>query len=160
MACTIVLVIIVVQVSLAIKATRDHSRLYSCIGHLAFIGQLAHEHAASHDGRFPSSLKDLPVGKRLPLEYLVCAASGNPTGDLANLDLWSDYVVVPGLTTNEAPDTILVHERSDNHPDKILNVLFVDGSVCQCRLETNGILRTLSGVALTTPSTVRGDPRR
>jgi prepilin-type processing-associated H-X9-DG protein len=100
-----------------------------CGESLRQIGLRCREYAASHDGRFPSTWVELKfVGEDANWAQLLrCPSTGHGVGDWAQVDLWADYRLIPGRTTNDPPGTILAVEPLANHGSTGANVLFVDG---------------------------------
>ena len=94
------------------------------------IGVRCREYARDHDGRFPNTWADLgPLEKGSTWDRVFrCPSTDHDPGAWERLDLWSDYHLLPGRTTNDPPHTILVIEPLSNHSGQGANVLFVDGS--------------------------------
>jgi prepilin-type processing-associated H-X9-DG protein len=90
-------------------------------------------YAAEHNGQFPAQWSDLTWSDLGGIEnttwdrLFVCPMSGHGVGDWEQVDLWADYRLIPGRTTNNPPDTVLAIELLSNHKSGA-NVLFVDGS--------------------------------
>ena len=94
------------------------------------IGLRCRQYAMEHGGRFPNLWADLgPLepGSNWPVVFR-CPATDHAVGQWDRLDIWSDYRLLPGRTTNDPPKTLLVIEPLANHSGKGANVLFVDGS--------------------------------
>ncbi len=94
------------------------------------IGVRCREYAMAHNGEFPNTWADLG-----PLEtgstwaaVFRCPSTDHGIGEWERLDIWSDYHLLPGRSTNDPPNTILVIEPLANHSGEGANVLFVDGS--------------------------------
>ena len=101
-----------------------------CTYNLVHIGAQCRLYAAEHGGRFPASWVELNfVGESSNLAKLFrCPSTSHEIGPWAKVDLWSDYRLIPGRTTNDPPDTVLAIEPLANHGATGGNVLFVDGS--------------------------------
>lgn len=88
-------------------------------------------YAAKHDGQFPAKWSDLEWDDMDGITNMTwvfaCPTVGHGPGNLKQVDLWSDYRLIPGRTTNDAPDTVLAIEPLSNHKTGA-NVLYVDGS--------------------------------
>jgi prepilin-type processing-associated H-X9-DG protein len=88
-------------------------------------------HAAKHDGQFPIKWSDLERDDMNGITNMTwvfaCPTVGHGPGNSKQVDLWSDYRLIPGRTINDAPDTVLAIEPLSNHKTGA-NVLFVDGS--------------------------------
>jgi prepilin-type processing-associated H-X9-DG protein len=101
-----------------------------CEFNLRQIGLPCREYAESHAGHFPSTWVQLNfVGEDANWAKLLrCPRTHHEIGDWTNVDLWADYRLLPGRTTNDPPDTVLALEPLINHESIGANVLFVDGS--------------------------------
>lgn len=88
-------------------------------------------YAAKHDGQFPTKWSDLEWDEMDGITNMTwvfaCPTDGHGPGNAKQVDLWSDYRLIPGRTTNDSPDTVLAIEPLSNH-ETGANVLFVDGS--------------------------------
>lgn len=102
---------------------------YECGLQLRHIGLGCRMYADMHNGRMPSKWTDLREVKDGPPwhKMLRCPSGGHEAGIEAQVDLWAGYRLIPGLTTNDPPHTILAIELLSNH-ETGANVLFVDGS--------------------------------
>jgi len=123
-------VLYVVAVMIALKAhLKDDCRMLLARN----LGVECRVYAAKHDGRFPVKWSDLEwddmdgMTNTTWARQFVCPTVGHGPGDWKQVDLWSDYRLFPGRTTNDSPDTVLAIEPLSNHKTGA-NVLFVDGS--------------------------------
>jgi len=94
------------------------------------LGVRCREYAMAHNGQFPNKWADLgPLepGSNWPAVFR-CPSTDHNIGEWERLDIWSDYRLLPGRTTNDPPNTVLVIEPLSNHSGKGANVLFADGS--------------------------------
>jgi prepilin-type processing-associated H-X9-DG protein len=111
-----------------ISGCREHMK-YDCGLQFRHIGVGCRMYAEKHDGRLPSKWSDLSEVEDGPPwhKMLRCPMSGHEAGIEAQVDLWADYRLIPGRSTNDPPHEILAIELLSNH--KLgANVLFVDGS--------------------------------
>jgi prepilin-type processing-associated H-X9-DG protein len=110
------------------KAWEKMLRL-DCQSNLRQISLRCREYAAEHDGRFPSTWVELNlVGDDANWAKLLrCPSTRHEIGIWTQVDLWSDYRLLPGRTTNDPPGRILALEPLGNHGSAGANVLFVDG---------------------------------
>jgi prepilin-type processing-associated H-X9-DG protein len=101
-----------------------------CLNNLRQISVPCREYAAQHDGHFPSSWVELNlVGEDAGWAKLLhCPESHHEVGIWSQVDLWSDYRLLPGRSTNDPANTILALEPLTNHGGMGANVLYVDGS--------------------------------
>jgi prepilin-type processing-associated H-X9-DG protein len=122
-------VVYVAAVTIGLKAHLKED----CGMQLRNIAERCREHAARHEGKFPAKWSDLEWGDMGGIEnttwnrQFVCPTVGHGVGNWQQIDLWSDYRLIAGRTTNDAPDTVLAIEPISNHKSGV-NVLFVDGS--------------------------------
>jgi len=102
---------------------------YECGLQFRHIGVGCRMYGEAHEGRLPSKWSDLDEVKDGPPwhKMLHCPMSGHEAGIESQVDLWADYRLIPGRTTNDPPNTVLAIELLSNHKSGA-NVLFVDGS--------------------------------
>lgn len=100
-----------------------------CESNLRQIGVRCRMYAAEHDGHFPSTWTELNlVGEDANWAQLFrCPSTKHGIGIWTQVDLWSDYRLFPGRSTNDPPDKVLALEPLGNHRSAGANVLFVDG---------------------------------
>lgn len=108
----------------------DRMVLLDCQSQLREIGWHCRNYADQHHGLFPSLWIDLRVDEtngdwRIDFR---CPYGGHNPGAWENIDLWSDYRLIPGRTTNDPPNRILAVENLADHKGTGANVLYVDGS--------------------------------
>jgi prepilin-type processing-associated H-X9-DG protein len=101
-----------------------------CRHDLVQIGLICRVYAEEHGGHLPSTWADLNlVGEKTNWARLLrCPSTGHEVGIWSRVDLWADYRLLPGRSTNDPPDRILAIEPLANHKSTGANVLFVDGS--------------------------------
>ena len=123
-------VLYVVAVMIAMKAhLKDDCRTLN----MRNIGLRCRVHAANHNGQFPAKWSDLKWDDMGGIDNttwdraFVCPTVGHGPGDWKQVDLWADYRLIPGRTTNDSWNTVLAIEPLSNHKSGA-NVLFVDGS--------------------------------
>jgi hypothetical protein len=121
-------VVVVIVVSFCKKGWEGMLRL-DCQCNLRTISLRCREYAAEHGGHFPSTWVELNcVGDDANWAKLLrCPSTHHEIGIWAQVDLWSDYRLLPGRSTNDPPDTILALEPLGNHGSAGANVLFTDG---------------------------------
>src|SRR6266498_2203496 len=84
---------------------------------------------------FPRSLTELgdPVNAKLftPLDpgLFVCPGTGSKPGLMGEIEEWTDYIYIGGLTDNALQNAAQIISPPENHNGKCGYVLFVDGSV-------------------------------
>jgi len=121
-------VLYVVAVMVAMKAhLKDDCRMLLARN----LGVECRVYAAKHDGQFPTKWSELEWDDMDGITNMTwvfaCPTVGHSPGNSKHVDLWSDYRLIPGRTTNDSPDTVLAIEPLSNHKTGA-NVLFVDGS--------------------------------
>ena len=121
-------ILYVVAVMIGLKAhLKDDCRMLLARN----LGVECRVYAAKHDGQFPTKWSDLEWDGMDGITNMTwvyaCPTVGHGVGDWRLVDLWSDYRLIPGCTTNDPPETILAIEPLSNH-ETGANVLFVDGS--------------------------------
>lgn len=128
-ACFIVVIVAGMLVASCRTAWERMLRL-DCQSNLRQLGISCREFAATNNGHFPSTWVELDyVGENTNWAKLLhCPTAGHDIGKWTQVDLWSDYRLLPGRTTNNSADTILALEPLSNHGMVGANVLFVDGS--------------------------------
>jgi prepilin-type processing-associated H-X9-DG protein len=123
-----VLYVVAVMIALKVHLKEDCRTL-----NMRDIGLRCRVHAANHNGQFPAKWSDLKwddmggITNTTWDRAFVCPTVGQGPGNWDQVDLWSDYRLIPGRTTNDSPDTVLAIEPLSNH-ETGANVLFVDGS--------------------------------
>lgn len=124
-----VVVLGLVLVALAMRQGFKGLARMDCGHSLVQIGVRCREYAAAHNGNFPSTWAQLNlVGEDANWAKLLrCPSTGHEVGDWARVDLWADYRLIPGRTTNDPPGTVPAIEPLANHEGTGGNVLFVDG---------------------------------
>jgi prepilin-type processing-associated H-X9-DG protein len=100
-----------------------------CQSNLRQLGLRCREYAAEHNGHFPSAWVELNfVGDDTNgAKLLRCPQTDHEIGAWTQVDLWADYRLLSGRTTNDPSDRILALEPLGNHGSAGANVLFVDG---------------------------------
>ena len=127
--------------------SRERARRSKCQANLHQIGLACSMYVADNKGRFPMTLSSISTNYAANPKLFLCPSSGNLPGAPEAVDQWSDYILVPDLTTNDPPDTILAYERLRNHKEGG-NVLSLDGAVDWRSAEEYGKLKTKTGKLL------------
>jgi hypothetical protein len=125
-----VLVVCVIIFALVMRQGLKALARTDCGYNLRQISLPCREYAAGHDGKFPSTWAELNlVGENSNWAKLFrCPSTGHEVGTWTQVDLWSDYRLIPGRSTNDPPGTILAVEPLANHGSTGAHVLLVDGS--------------------------------
>lgn len=119
----------------AVASARERARRTHDMSNLKQIGLAAHMYAMDNKELFPSSFTNLATYTGNSPRLFVCPATGHEPGDMASVDTWTDYVLVPGRSMGDAPDSVLAFSKPECFPGEGGNVLFVDGHVEWCPLE-------------------------
>lgn len=126
-------------------------RRVSCMNNLHQLAKDCSLYARNNNGKFPTNwfslAKQLNCNEKL--FYCRSVLRKNYPETIDNVDQWSDYVIVPGLNTNDPPDTILAFELLGHHQDEGANLVAIDTSVQWVRPNEFKNLRTKDGKALT-----------
>jgi len=141
---TVIFLMIIVAVALpSFCNVRDKARQIKCMANLKMIGSAAELHAVDNQDEFPSHLQSI-AGPEYGIdpEVFVCPATGHKPGEMAQVDAWSDYVLVPGRKRDDPTDTVLAFSKAECYPGEGGNVLFVGGHVEWCELEDYESLTT------------------
>jgi len=101
-----------------------------CESNLRLLGVRCREYATHHDGHFPATWVELNfTGADADWAKLLrCPQTHHEIGDWTQVDLWADYRLLQGRTTNDPADRILAIEPLGNHGSAGANLLLVDGS--------------------------------
>lgn len=98
---------------------RQNAGRRACQCNLEVIGRGCLAYATQHEGRFPAFLADIATtnasNQQLSDPLLYTCLNRHPSGSLSNVDTWSDYIIVSGLSTSSPPDTILAFEPVSDH---------------------------------------------
>ena len=104
--------------------TRERARRTLCMTKLAEMARSTMLFQEKHTNHFPQSVRDLTPFLTDPAAY-ICPSSGNKSGDLADVNSWTDYVYISPPGTNQ----VLAYCPPGNHKGKGGNIAFADGSV-------------------------------
>lgn len=127
----------------ALNAAKERANRVKCAVNLKQIGTGCILYANDNKGRYPATLGDL-VDADLNPDVFVCPASGTaiPPPDIGRdprrakdwINANADYVYLGGVgpgkvNINHPADTVLAHEKFENHEEEGINILFNDGHV-------------------------------
>lgn len=143
---------LVFEFTLSIRGAWGKMVRLDCQHNLRQIGLMACEYAGDHGGNMPSSWVELNfVGEYTNwARILRCPATRHEIGIWKQVDLWADYRLLPGRSTNDPPATILALEPLANHGSLGANVLFVDGSTAWW--PASRVLDATSGIETNRPT--------
>jgi prepilin-type processing-associated H-X9-DG protein len=119
----------------AVASARERARRAHCMSNLSQIGLACKMYAMDHGEKLPPNLAALADYVGDNPSVFVCASSETEPGDLASVDTWSDYILVPNRSEGDPGDAVLVFEKPGCHSGRGGNILTVDGAVRWCRLE-------------------------
>jgi hypothetical protein len=120
-------------------ARADASRIM-CVHNLKVLALNLKMYADEHEGQFPDKFSALYPRYFAEVYVFVCPElsarykrergiphpfSPEPTPD--EIDSLSSYVLVPGLTTSDDKDTVVVYEKKDSHSGMGRSLLYLDG---------------------------------
>jgi hypothetical protein len=113
----------------AFVSARDTARRTHCMSNLSQIGKICIMYASEYDNRYPADLKTVATYGGASTQLFVCPSSGSRPEGLSSVDVWSDYVLVPGRTGFDSPDAVLAFCKSTCHRAYGGSILSVDGAV-------------------------------
>jgi prepilin-type processing-associated H-X9-DG protein len=127
----VIAVLVVMWLVAGFKTGWEKMIRLDCGGNLRELSVPLREYAAAHNGHFPSTWGELNFVRDEAnwAKLLCCPDVGHQVGTWAQVDLWSDYRLLPERSTNDSPYRILAVEPLSNHRAAGANVLFVDGSI-------------------------------
>lgn len=87
------------------------------MNNLKQIGLFLEFYADDNDGRYPVSFNGLTGGymKGGDLMLFVCPSSGHQASPLTNIESWTDYAYVSGLTKADPPYCVIMFCPPDEH---------------------------------------------
>ena len=90
-----------------------------CECNLRQLGSRCREYAIDHNGHFPSEWVELNfVGEDTNwAKTLRCPQTDHEIGGWTQVDLWADYRLLPGRTTNDPPDSGWEHPMVERFAD-------------------------------------------
>ena len=132
--CSLVAVFVAAGLVVLMFLRRHHevATPVPCKMYLKNLALCCQMYAADNGGVYPDSLSRLFPTYATDLRLFVCSQSEKPLGSPANVDQWSDYVLVPGRKKTDPPQTVLLYGRSRSHASNRMsgcNVVFVNGHV-------------------------------
>lgn len=109
---------------------KEKLRVRQCMDNLVEIGEVCRAYANDHDGRFPDTFSQIATGKyTLATKTFICRGSQKRPGKASDVDQWSGYHLVTGITLGHHPRKVLAYDQPEHHRGDGAPVLFVDGSV-------------------------------
>jgi prepilin-type processing-associated H-X9-DG protein len=134
----------------ALGAARQAAQRMVCATNLREVGNAAQMYALGHQGNFPPDFQTLvQTGSMDRPKLFVCPATHHQPGALADVDQWTDYVLVPNRKSSDPGHSVLAFSKPECYPGKGGNILFVDGSVQWCNQEDYA--RLIAGAGPTQP---------
>jgi hypothetical protein len=134
-ACGVVgiacLVLPIMEFLVPVGISAGHNRRRStCMNNLAQIGKALCMYSMDHNEQYPQDLQTLAIEMKLPPKLFICPQSKHVAGSLSNLNEWTDYVYIHGLSATNDANVPVVFEFPANHNGVGGNVLYNDGSLC------------------------------
>jgi hypothetical protein len=123
-----------------LRETRRDVRRTLCVHNLKMLAIGLKEYAEDNEEQFPDRLSELYPEYIVTLEVFVCPELGlqhkkqrgvphpfdaNPSPEA--IDSLGSYILVPGLTTGDSADTVIVYEKADHHLGMGRSLLYLDG---------------------------------
>jgi prepilin-type processing-associated H-X9-DG protein len=112
----------------AVAAAREKARRTSCMSNLGALGKCGVMYSMDNDRAFPDFKSLATFGANAP-KLFICKSSGHLPGDIATVDQWTDYILVPVAVRGTNDEDVVAFDKAPNHKGKGGNVLYVDGSV-------------------------------
>jgi len=100
-----------------------------CTYNLYQIGKGLAMYSMDHNDQYPQDLQTLAIEMKLEPKLFVCPSSKHVAGSLSNLNEWTDYVYIQGLSATNNAHIPLAYELPINHNGEGVNVLYNDGTV-------------------------------
>jgi len=107
----------------------EESTQQQCAGRLKILATACRAYAAEHEGRFPDRFSDLYPEYVDNPNVFACPATWEFIATPQEIDTHADYILEPGCSMSDPPETILIHEPADNHSRKGYHVVHLNGHV-------------------------------
>lgn len=107
---------------------RPYYRDARCRRHLEEMCRASIMYAGDFDEVYPDSLRRL-ADYGIDPAVLTCPAANMPPGALSDIDRWSGYTLVTGISTKSHPSSVFVYCPPENHGGRCGHVAFIDGHV-------------------------------
>ena len=127
----------------AVSQARQKAQQARDMNNLRQIGIVCFTRAMENGGIFPSDLRSLTDQMTSPAMFLTTASKRQP-GDLADVDTWSDFVLVPNRTERDPTDTVLAFSKPGCYPKGGGIAVTVGGAVF--RLDRDEYARRTAGL--------------
>ena len=125
---TIILILQACVVALGILTVRESARQSKCMANLHGPGKSMKIYSIDNSACFPSNWAGFSNYANNARMY-VCFSSGTTTGSEANVDQWTDYVLVANLQEGDPAQAVLAFCPPKDHKGDGGFILFIEGSV-------------------------------
>jgi hypothetical protein len=127
------------------RARRTHCA--NCLRQLATAGTI---YSTDYGGHYPTNWSSVAKDYAHAGKLFDCKADPATYHDsIEGVDEWADFVLIPGITTNDPPDSLLAYEPLSNHRGAGANVITRNRETCWVLPEEYRVLRDKHGKALT-----------
>ncbi len=128
-ALFVILAILAGMCPCSFSCSKERARRSKCTANLSQIGKALKMCSMDHADRFPATFLELTNYVGSFPKLFICPSSDHRVGAMTNVNEWTDYAYVSGLTEADPSDGVSAFCPPENHDGDGGNVLFVDGSV-------------------------------
>ena len=108
---------------------KEQSRRTHCASCLRSLSMACIVYSMDFEGKYPTNWSSVAEHYAHAGKLFDCKSKpGIPHDSIEGVDEWSDFILVPGITTNDSPDTILAYEPLSNHRGTGANVVDREGN--------------------------------
>jgi hypothetical protein len=130
-----------------IVPAKMNARRVQCEHTLSALGYACAMYEGDHNGSYPTNWGSITNYAESARLFRCVGVSASP-GALESVDEWSDFILVPGLSSNDPFDTILAYEPLRNHHGEGGNVLLRNYEVYWRSAKEYRSLKTKTGNVL------------
>ena len=102
--------------------------ILGCRSNMHNLGIVLSQYIAQHGNQFPDSLVAADAWLHDPT-YFTCPMTDTQPGTMTNVDEWTDYTYVGGLSPLRVPNPPIMFCPPEHHGGEWGNILFMDGGV-------------------------------
>jgi len=101
----------------------------ACVGHQHMILLTLKMYAMDHQEAYPPDFRSIANTNYLEASLFICPSSGHRAGSLSNVNEWTDYAYVSGLTEVDPSGCVHLFCPPENHRGEGGMATFIDGHV-------------------------------
>ena len=117
----------------AYSTTPEHPRRSRCINNLRQVNLFLKMYAGAHKEIYPASFSELAgtnyVKSPNQAQVFICPSTRNRAGNLNNIQDWTDYAYVAGLSEADHAACVMAFCPPENHKEEGAIVMFLGGQV-------------------------------